>query len=274
MTGCETDANIDTYLNNAQVTMFYNNFYFDSTDFETPIKSFIDDKIWFKIMPNFRLDADVFVRRNYIVLQDNYIQLTGEDEDMFFSVSGKRETMDDYQIGDQKMVRVYFRMDSVVDTYERTVYSSGDFLAQVGGIFSFLKGIGAVLVYIFSERLLVSALAGKLYQVYDETPDHKYKGDRTNLDESMHTSKNLNKSANKIHDISAVVDEENRFFSTNPVRNLYKNALYCRNKSEKLAEKLKDNKELDEIDILKIKNLVNSRKKFNYNSCHILEYLV
>jgi hypothetical protein len=254
--------------------MFYNNFYFDSADFDTPIKTFIDDKIWFKIMPKFRLDADVFVRRNYIVLQDNYIQLTGEDEDMFFSVSGKRETMDDYETGDQKLIRVYFRMDSIVDTYERTVYSSGDFLAQIGGIFSFLKGIGGVIVFIFSERLLVSALAGKLYQVYDEDSDKRYKGNREDVDDGMHTSKNLNRSTNKIHDVSVAADEENRFFSTNPVRNLYKNALYCRNKSDKLADKLKNNKELDEIDTLKIKNLVNSRKKFNYNTCHILEYLI
>lgn len=261
-------------MNNAQVSMFYNNFYFDSADFDTPIKTFIDDKIWFKIMPKFRLDADVFVRRNYIVLQDNYIQLTGEDEDMFFSVSGKRETMDDYETGDQKLIRVYFRMDSVVDTYERTVYSSGDFLAQIGGIFSFLKGIGGVIVFIFSERLLVSALAGKLYQVYDEDSDKRYKGNREDVDDGMHTSKNLNRSTNKIHDVSVAADEENRFFSTNPVRNLYKNALYCRNKSDKLADKLKNNKELDEIDTLKIKNLVNSRKKFNYNTCHILEYLI
>jgi hypothetical protein len=223
-------------------------------------------------MPNVRKDADIFVRRNYIQLQDDYVQLYGEKNDMFFSISNQRETIDDYEIGDQKIIRMYYRIDAIVDTYERQVYSSGDYLAQVGGIFSFLKGVGGILVFIFSERLLVAALAGKLYQVYDEKADEKYNVD--DGDEGNTTIKRLNRSTNKVHDISVVNDEESKFFSTNPVRNLYKKTLYCRHKSEKLAEKLKDNTELDEIDTLKIKNIVNSRKKFNYNSFHIIEFLL
>jgi hypothetical protein len=154
------------------VSLYYNNFYFDSDDYVDPVKGYIDDKIWFKVMPSIRKDADIFVRRNSYSLQDNYFQIAGEDEGSFMSVSGQRETIDDYEIGDQKMIRVYFRIDPIVDQYERQVYSSGDLLAQVGGVFSFLQGIGAVLVFIFSERLLVAALAGKLYQVYDENYYH------------------------------------------------------------------------------------------------------
>ena len=188
----------------------------------------MDDKIWFKVMPKIRKDADVFVRRNYLNLQDNYVQIVNAKTDMFLSISGQRETIDDYEIGDQKMVRLYFRIDPYISTYERQIYSSGDFFAQIGGIFSFLRAIGGVFVFMFSERLLVSALAGKLYQVYDEKENIQTDGGNKNgnLDKSLTNSKNLNRSSNKIHDSSYINEEENNFFKKNPVRNLFRSTLY------------------------------------------------
>jgi len=123
-------------------------------------------------------------------------------------------------------------MDNIVDFYERQVYSSGDLFAQIGGIFFFLKVIGAVLVFIFSERLLVAALASKLYQVYDEnkSEDAGYNSrndEAAPLNVSMCNSK-LNVSSNKIQNLNVENDEENRFYSTNPIRNLFKNTLYCK----------------------------------------------
>lgn len=180
-------------------------------------------------MPKIRKDADVFVRRNYLNLQDNYIQIFGEEKDMFVSISGQRETIDDYEIGDQKLVRIYFRVDPNVNTYERQIYSGGDFLAQLGGIFAFLKLIGGIMVFLFSERLLVAALAGKLYQVYGNKNNH-YENERgkegEKFNQSMHNLKPSNKSMNKIHDSSLINDEESNFFKTNPVRNLLRNTLY------------------------------------------------
>ena len=151
-----------------RLTFAYNNFYFDSNDYGNPIKTFIDDKIWFKIMADRNKNADVFVRQNFASLEDGYIQITGEQEISFISIASQRETFDVFSPSDNRVASVFFRMDGVVDTYERQVYSSGDLLAQVGGIYSFLRGIGGVFVFMFSERLLVSALAGKLYQVYEE----------------------------------------------------------------------------------------------------------
>jgi hypothetical protein len=230
MTGCKAETDIDSWIDQAQVNMFYNNFYFDSDDYNEPIKRFIDDKIWWKIMPKFRKDADIFIRRNYISLNDAYIQITGEEEDSFISVSGQRETIDDYEVGDQKLVRAFFRIDNIVDHYERQVYSSGDLLAQVGGIFSFLKAIGAILVFIFSERLLVAALANRLYQVYDDKKNgsqpNAYSGEEDDpLNNSAATSK-LNKSTSKIHSMKD--DEESMFYHANPIRNLFKNTMYCK----------------------------------------------
>ena len=252
----------------------FNNFYFDSDDFEQPIKRYIDDRLWFKLMHDRMKDTDVFVRKNYMVLQDDFVQVTGEKEGFFTSVVRQRETFDTIWETEPKVLGMFFRMDKQVDMYERQVYSSGDLLAQVGGIYSFLHAIGAILVFMFSERLLVAALAGKLYQVYDDKPRKDKKKQFHSVDQSGDSSR-LNRSSNKIHDISvSKVDEETKFYKANPLRNLYKNTLYCKSKTGTISEKLKKNKALDEVDHLKIKNLVMNRKRFNYNSCHVLEFMI
>lgn len=228
---CKSEADIDTWIDQAQVSLYYNNFYFDSDDYVNPVKKYIDDKLWFSIMPAIRKDADVFVRQNTYSLQDGYFQIGGEDTGTFMSVSGQRETIDDYEIGDQKMIRVYFRIDPILTEYNRQVYSSGDLLAQVGGVFSFLQGIGAVLVFIFSERLLVAALAGKLYQVYDEKHYHNDNGyDHMEFDPMNDTVRtaNLRHINSKVQVMESAEDEENQFYQDNPIRKLFMNTLYCK----------------------------------------------
>jgi len=261
----------------AQLSLYYNNFYFDSADYNQPIKTLIDDKIWFSIMPKIRKDADMFVRRNNIKLQDDYVQISGEKTDSFISISGQRETIDDYDSHDLKMVRVYFRVDPIIEEYDRQIYSSGDLLAQVGGVFSFLKAIGAVLVFVFSEKLLISSLAGKLYQVYDVKKDkNKYNEPDAGegaIELNNSINKSINKSNNKIHNFSQD-DEESNFFKANPVRNLFKNTMYCKTKSSDIVKKLRQNKELDEVDRQKIKNLIIARKRLNYTTFDILEYFL
>lgn len=252
------------------MSVAYKNFYFDSDEYGDPIKSYVDDKIWFKLMAERVKNKDVFVRKNMISLQDGFLQL-GDDKEQEFMTIARQQDFHDLIEDDGRVMAMYWRMDPQVDTYERQVYSSGDLLAQVGGIYSFLSVIGGMLVFMFSERLMVSALAGKLYQVYDERKD---KGGRGSKKPDKDASR-LNNSSNKIFDSSMVGnDDESKFFTANPIRNLYKSTLYCRNKAGNVAKKLKENKELDEVDRLNIKNLVLNRKRFNYNSFHVFEYLL
>ncbi|CAI2381768.1 unnamed protein product [Moneuplotes crassus] len=275
---CDSDqTKIDEFINNGRLSVAYNNFYFDSDDYDSPVKRFIDDKLWVNLMADRMKDSDVFVRQNEISLQDGYVQITGEEKKEFISISGARETFDNIWSDWPKVAGLFFRVDTIKDSYERQVYSSGDLLAQVGGIFSFLKVIGGVLVYIFSERLLVASLAGKLYQVYDNKPDVQEKGYKPHSFDNGDSIVQINHSSNKIHDISAVslVNEEDKLLKKrNPVRNIFKNALYCQTKTDIISNKLKDNKRLDDVDRLKIKNLVTCRKRFNYNSFHVLQYII
>ena len=274
-TNCKSASEISTYMKDTQLSLFYTNFYFDSNDFVKPIKSYIDDKYWFAIIPTMRLDADVFVRYNTLSLQDGFVQISGDTKDEFMSVPQAIQRIDDFSASDGKFVRIYFRVDPIVTGYNRQVYSSGDFFAQIGGVYSFLYSIGAVIVYVFSEKLFVAALSKKLYQIYDERNGNKYDESDKSADTSgPNTSSNSlkSKSTNKVHNVSVDVDEENKFFKSNPIRNLIRNTMYWKYKSDDISNKLKEDKDLDDIDIMKIKSLVTHRKRLEYNSCHVLEY--
>ena len=65
----------------------------------------------------------------------------------------------------KNIVSVYFRLDSYFDNYSRRIYSLGDLLGQVGGLYSSILIIGALFVGIFSERLFVSSILRKIYQI-------------------------------------------------------------------------------------------------------------
>lgn len=49
--------------------------------------------------------------------------------------------------------------------------------------------------------------------------------------------------------------------------------MYCKSKSGDIVKKLKQNKELDEVDCQKIKNLIVARKRLNYNTFHVFEFI-
>jgi hypothetical protein len=53
---------------------FVNNF-FDFTDFENPIKSFIEDRIYFPIEPHTKKLCEFFVKRAHTELYDSLVPL-------------------------------------------------------------------------------------------------------------------------------------------------------------------------------------------------------
>ena len=73
---------------------------------------------------------------------------------------------------DLQIVSVYFRLDANYDNYYRRVYSIGDLLGQTGGLYSSVLMIGGFIVGIFSERLFVSSILHKIYQI-DQIRDNQ-----------------------------------------------------------------------------------------------------
>ena len=113
------------------------------------------------------------LENNYASLIDQYLQLGQSEELEFYEIVGYREQVL-VEDTDLQIASVYFRFDSNFDSYSRRVYSFGDLLGQTGGLYSAVFFIGAVLVSIFSERLFISSILKKIYQI-DQKRDQEIK---------------------------------------------------------------------------------------------------
>ena len=60
---------------------------------------------------------------------------------------------------------VYIRYDSAYDIYTRTVYGVLDWLSDMGGLTESLMAIFGMFVTYFANRLFVSKIVGKVYQI-------------------------------------------------------------------------------------------------------------
>jgi len=75
--------------------------------------------------------------------------------------------MREYQnrISDEEgeLVKLYFRMDSVQDTYSRKIYAILELLGDIGGLHEFLFLLGWFLVNFITSRQFVSSILKKVY---------------------------------------------------------------------------------------------------------------
>jgi hypothetical protein len=70
-----------------------------------------------------------------------------------------------YSDSDGYIAAVYLRFDNRYDLYTRQVYSILDLLGDLGGLQGSLLGIGLLIVSFFTNRLFVSDMLQKIYQV-------------------------------------------------------------------------------------------------------------
>ena len=136
----------------------------DLQDYKEAIKYIIDDGLFWELVPGIRKKTDVFIRENGAAFEDGYIQLGFPTEFSFYQVDSSVHNFEaEPSSGD--ILSIYFRYDKTTDIYERKIYSLGEVLGQAGGFYGALLGIGSVLIFIFSERLFVSSVLKKIYQI-------------------------------------------------------------------------------------------------------------
>ena len=66
---------------------------------------------------------------------------------------------------DNSYATIYFRLDSEYFEYHRDAYTFLEFLGDVGGLQSALILAGYLLVSFFTERLYLSSIIKKMYQI-------------------------------------------------------------------------------------------------------------
>jgi hypothetical protein len=67
------------------------NNYIDISSFDKPLKSIIQDGLFWNIAPGFEIKSDIYFKNNQAEFQDNIIQLGGETSFDFYQFSYKND---------------------------------------------------------------------------------------------------------------------------------------------------------------------------------------
>lgn len=94
---------------------------------------------------------------------DSLVQYGQQSSLNFYEIQTIREQIM-AEASDGQILSVYLRLDPQYDLYERRVYSFGELLGQIGGLYQIMIFAGVLAVGIFSERLYVSSIIRKIYQ--------------------------------------------------------------------------------------------------------------
>ena len=166
-------TNISDIMKQTQLAFMVSNNYLDFNNYNDPVQSYLDDRFFWDLAPGFRKKADIYVKNNQANLIDDFVQLGQSNNFTFYQVSSMRESVV-VEDTDLQIASAYIRFDSNYDAYSRRIYSIGDLLGQTGGMYSSVLLMGGLLVGIFSERLFVSSILRKIYQI-DEVKDEDIK---------------------------------------------------------------------------------------------------
>ena len=158
-------------MKQTQLALLISNNFIDFDNYVSPVQNFLDDKYFWDLAPGLRKKNDIYIRKNGANFIDDYIQLGQSNQLSFYQVSSMRESVV-IEDTDLQIVSVYFRLDANYDNYYRRVYSIGDLLGQTGGLYSSVLMIGGFIVGIFSERLFISSILHKIYQI-DQIRDNQ-----------------------------------------------------------------------------------------------------
>ena len=156
-------------MKQTQLALLISNNFIDFNNYTQAVQNYLDDMYFWYLAPGLLKKADIFVKKNSINFVDDFVQLGQSINQDFYQVSSMRESVM-IEGSDLQVMGVYFRLDSNYDQYFRRVYSVGDLFGQTGGLYSVLFIIGSIFVGLFTERLFVSSILRKIYQI-DQTRD-------------------------------------------------------------------------------------------------------
>jgi len=120
--------------------------------------------LFWDLVPSLRKRTDIFIRKNEAEFEDKYFQLGFPQEHEFFQVVERTDSFE-AESDDGDILSLYFRYDKTSDIYERQIFSFAELLGQAGGFYGALFAGGSLLIFIFSERLFVSSVLKKIYQI-------------------------------------------------------------------------------------------------------------
>ncbi|CAI2361782.1 unnamed protein product [Moneuplotes crassus] len=162
---CKSMKEINEKASLMSVNVLFISQYFDSDNYKTPIKSFLDNRYSLKMAAGFKKTSNLFLRKSKTSRTDSIFPFAGDGEDEFYSVGNSQFDFGVEQESENILAKYTIYQDRVQDVYERRVYSLLDFFGQLGGFFEILTLAGTFLVHYFADKIYRYSLFTELYCV-------------------------------------------------------------------------------------------------------------
>lgn len=157
------------------MTVLFGSSYVDFNDYNTPVKTFLDDSHSFKVMPGYFKFSRTFFVYNQANFQDSLVDATFSSHDSFYSI--ETATTDLYLASQTDnstgLINVGMYMGDTEKLYERSVFNILELSGQLGGLYEAFDFIGGISVKIFASKLLMMSLINNLYHVKSDQDGNK-----------------------------------------------------------------------------------------------------
>ena len=173
------------------------NSYVDFDDYDNVVKTYSDERFFFKLRKGYTKEPDIFIRKNYVTLNDEFFQMGQTEHKEFYSAESSRSDFDLDPTG-TIYAKIAIRMEAREDTYERTVFSVFDYTGLIGGVFEILEVLGGLVVGYFIKNWLMFDILSNLYQVQKENGSQN----NTGIQNNGNSNSNGNGNGTERHDIN------------------------------------------------------------------------
>jgi hypothetical protein len=125
--------------------------YFDLKNFHEPIGSYITEKYAYNVLDGFSRKLEIYIKQNELELMDSVLQFQDYDKRIFYSIGDEKI---DIYASETTYLLARIMPDPETVTYNRTVYSFLDMVAQLGGVFNVLRSISFLILGFYAERMM------------------------------------------------------------------------------------------------------------------------
>ena len=141
----------------------------DFEDYDTPVKSYVDDRYSYRGVPGFGKQVKMYLKENDVELSDSLMGFGQTVKKEFISVDNTVHDLHPFQEND--FFEIFLVLDAQKDTYTRVVFNFLDLFGKLGGVFELLSIAFGLLIGFFAKNVLLNSIFKRLYHTEKEDED-------------------------------------------------------------------------------------------------------
>ena len=130
--GCESDANIDTYIDTNNVQIFTINSYFDTNDLQSPVKKYLSQEYIYNLRKSVKKNANIYIQKNKSKIYGKNLKFWETKEYEFYHADQQNLiTSRDWFYPNNFTLDIDLKLLQTTQEYEIKIYTILDLLPEV-----------------------------------------------------------------------------------------------------------------------------------------------